>query len=81
MASRFDAVTNKLFPKYTKKVRKFGLEVITGKALSVWLEFIDETGKKKFFAYKCKLSLALFYLAEMFINKLKTKFYSFYFTE
>ena len=24
----------KLFPKYTKKVTKFGLEVLTGKALS-----------------------------------------------
>ena len=28
---------------------------------------------KKFFVYKCELSLALLYLAEMFINKLKTK--------
>ena len=27
---------------------KFGLEVLTGKALSVWLEFIDETGEKVF---------------------------------
>ena len=31
-----------------KKVTKFGLEVLTGKAFSVWLEFIDETGKKVF---------------------------------
>ena len=55
MASRFAAIANKeiwqiitdkLFPKYTKKVKKFGLEVLTGKALSVWLDFIDETGKK-----------------------------------
>ena len=30
------------------KVTKFGLEVLIGKALSVWLEFIDETGKKVF---------------------------------
>ena len=31
---------------------------------------------KKFFVYKCKLSLslALLYLVELFINKLKTKF-------
>ena len=28
---------------------------------------------KKFFVFKCKLSLALLYLADMFINKLKTK--------
>ena len=56
MASQFAAVTNKeisqkwnkLFPKYTKKVKKIGLEVLIGKALSVWLDFIDETGKKGF---------------------------------
>ena len=42
MPSWFAAMTNKeisqlkskLFPKYMKKVTKFGLEVITGKALS-----------------------------------------------
>ena len=66
----------KLFPKYTKKVMKFGLEVLTGKALSVWLEFIDETGNKVFFVYKCRLSYALLYLADMFTNKLKTRFNS-----
>ena len=27
---------------------KVGLEVLTGKALSVWLEFIDETAEKVF---------------------------------
>ena len=56
MASQFAAVTNKeisqksnkLFPKYTKKVKNIGLEVLIGKALSVWLDFIDETGKKGF---------------------------------
>ena len=77
MASRFAAATSedkiikKLFPKYTKKVTKLGLEVLTGQALSVWLEFIDET-VKKFFVFKCKLSLSLasLYLAYMFINKL-----------
>ena len=31
---------------------------------------------KKFFVYTLKLSLALLYLADMFINKLKTKFNS-----
>ena len=59
MPSRFAAVTNKkkkiatnqaskLFPKYKKKVMKFGLKVLTGKALSFWLEFIDKTGEKVF---------------------------------
>ena len=54
---------------------KFGLEVLTGKALSFLLEFIDKT-RKKLFVYKSKLSLslALLYLVDLFINKLKTKF-------
>ena len=58
-----------------KKVTKFGLEVLTGKALSFLLEFTDKTGEK-LFVYKCKLSLslALLYLVDLFINKLKTKF-------
>ena len=36
---------------------------------------------KNCFVYKCKLSssLALLYLAELFINKLKTKFNSFFY--
>ena len=57
MASRFAVATNeeiqqiikqtnKLFPKYPKKATKVGLEVLTRKALSGWLEFIDETGEK-----------------------------------
>ena len=55
MPSWFAAVTNKetsqltkLFPKYTKKVTKFDLEVLTGKALSFLLESIDKTGQKVF---------------------------------
>ena len=36
---------------------------------------------KMFFVYKCKLSLALFHLADTFINKLKTKFDSFFFLQ
>ena len=58
------------------KVTKFGLEVLTGKALSVWLEFKMKP-VKKFLVYKCKLSLSL-KLEELFINKLKTKFNSFF---
>ena len=34
--------------KYMKKVTKFGLEVLAGKALSFGLEFIDKTGEKVF---------------------------------
>ena len=66
----------KLFTKYTKKVTKFGLEVLTGKALSFWLEFIDKTGEKVFcLQTQIKLlSLALLYSVDLFINKLKTKF-------
>ena len=56
-------------------VTKFGVEVVTGKALSFWLEFIDKTGEEVF-CYKFKLSwsLALLYLVDLFINKIKTKF-------
>ena len=56
-----------------KKVTKFGLEVLTGKALSFWLEFSEPV--KKVFVYKCKLRLsrALLYLVDLFINKLKTR--------
>ena len=56
MPTRFAAVTNKeisqlikvAVPEYMKKVTKFDLEVLTGKALSFWPEFIDKTGEKVF---------------------------------
>ena len=66
---------SKLFPKYTKKVTKFGLEVLTGKALSFWFE-LSIKPVKRFFVYKCKLSLslALLYSVDLFIYKHKTKF-------
>ena len=47
------------------KVRKFGLEVLRGKASSVWLELIDETGEKGFclqMQIKIKFCLTLFSL-------------------
>ena len=46
------------------------MEVLTGKALSVCLEFINETDEKVTSYKKCKfsLSLALLYLAEFFRN-------------
>ena len=59
---------------------KFGLEVLAGKALSVRPEFIDEISKKVF-CLECKLSFALLYLADMFTNKLKTRFNRPFFTE
>ena len=61
-----------MFPKYTKKATKFGLEVLTRKALSFLFEFIDKTGEKGF--CKLSLSLAILYLVDFFIKKLKTKF-------
>ena len=58
-----------------KKVTKFGLEILTGKALSFWLELIDKTGEKVFcLQMQIKLKSCLLYLVELFINKLKTKF-------
>ena len=55
MASRFAAVTNKEISQIIKQAvpeisegDKFSLEVLTGESLSVWLEFIDETGEKLF---------------------------------
>ena len=55
MASRFAAVTNKDISQIIKQAvpeisegDEFGLEVLTGKSLSVWLEFVDETGEKLF---------------------------------
>ena len=67
MVSRFAAVNkqrnitnnhDKLFPAYTKKMTKFGLEALTGKPLSVWLQFSDETVETFLFQYKYKLGLA-----------------------
>ena len=56
-------------------MKKFCLEVLTGKALSFDSNLSIKPGEK-FFVYKCKLSssLALLYLVDLFINKLKTKF-------
>ena len=65
MPSRFAAVTNKEISQlikqavpemFTKKVTKFGLEVLTDKALSLWLEFIDKTGEK-FFCLQMQIKL------------------------
>ena len=54
---------------------KIGLEVLTGKALSFWHEFIDKTGEKVFcLQMQIKFKSCLLYLVELFINKLKTKF-------
>ena len=64
--------SNKL--KYTKKVTKFGLEVLTGKALSVWLEFIDETDVKGFCLQGSKISLKLdLKNSQLFLKKFPRK--------
>ena len=52
----------------SKKATKFGLAVFTGKPLSV-KKNLSMKPVKKFFVYKFKLSVALFYLAGMFIKK------------
>ena len=44
------------------------------------MNFLMKT-TKRLFVYKCKLSLALLYLADMFINNFKTKLNVFVFTE
>ena len=56
MPSQFATVTNKeisqlikqAVPEIHKKVMKFNLEVLTGKALSFWLKFIHKTHEKVF---------------------------------
>ena len=71
MAFRFAAVTYKEISQIikqavpeiheSKKVTKSGLEVLKGKALSVWLEFIDESDEKVFcLQMKIKSCAALF---------------------
>ena len=63
---------------------KFGLDVLTGKALSFQFDLnLSIKPVKKFFVYKCKLSLrlALLYLVHLLINKLKTKFNNIYFLQ
>ena len=55
---------------------KFGLEALTGKALSVCLEFICEVGEKVF-CLQVQINCCINYLAD-FSGKLKTnKFNSF----
>ena len=44
-------INEEAIPDNTKKATKFGLAVFTGKALSGWLEFIDETGEKGYFLF------------------------------
>ena len=63
MPSGFPAVTNKeisqiikqAVPKYTKKVTKFGLEVLTGHALSQFDLNLSMKPVEKFFVYKCEV--------------------------
>ena len=83
MPSRFAAVTNKEFSQLIKQavpeIHDEGDEVRFG-ILNVKLCFFDLNFSirpvKKFVVYKWKLSLslALLYLVDLFLNKLKTKF-------
>ena len=77
MASQFAAVTNieisqiieQTIPEIHEEGEEIRLEVLTGKALSVWFEFTDETGEKGFcLQMQIELKLALLYLAYMIIN-------------
>ena len=85
MASRFAAVTNKEISQITKQAvpeisegDEFCLEVLTGNLCLFDLN-LSMKPVKNVFVYKCKCSsLALLYVAELFINKLKTKFNSFF---
>ena len=57
---------------------KFSLDVLTGKALSFLLEFIDETGDKVF-CLQMQIKLIKSCVTS-FINKLKTKFKNLFFS-
>ena len=48
-----------MFPKYRKKVTKFGLSFNRGKSLSFWPEFIDKIGEKQIKLKQNKLSFSL----------------------
>ena len=87
MPSRFAAVTNKEMSQLIKhavpEIHEEGDEVrfwsfntdLIGKPLPFLLEFIDKTFEKVFcLPMQIKLSLALLYLVDLFIHKLKTKF-------
>ena len=79
MPSRFAAVTNKeisqLIKQAVPEIHEEGDEVEQVKLCLFDLN-LSIKPVKKFFVYKCKLSLslALLYLVDLFINKLKTKF-------
>ena len=79
MPSRFAAVTNKeisqLIKQAVPEIHEEGDEVEQVKLCLFDLN-LSIKPVKKFFVYKCKLSLslALLYLAHLFINKLKSKF-------
>ena len=59
-ASGMDWLIKQAVSEIHEEGTKFGLEVLTGKALSFWHEFIDKTGEKVF-VYTFKLSLSLAY--------------------
>ena len=85
MPSRFAAVTNKEISQLIKLAscsrntqRRWQSLVWKFEQVKLCLFYFNFSIKpvKKFFVYKCKLSLSLtlLYLVDLFINKLKTKF-------
>ena len=81
MPSPFAAVTNKEISQLIKQAvtrRRWRSSGWTFWQVKLCLFDLNLSTKpaKKFFVYKCKLSLslALLYLVDLFINKLKTKF-------
>ena len=90
MPSRFASVTIKeisqLIKQAVPEIHEEGDEVRFGSFNRQSFVFFDLNLSmkpvKKFFVYKCKLSLslALLYLVDLFINKLKTKFNNLFYT-
>ena len=80
MASRFAAVTKK---EISQIIKQAVLKIHEESDISRFDLNLSMKPVKKFFVCKCKLSLSLafLYLAELFINKLKTKFNSFFYNE
>ena len=85
MVSQFAAITNKEISQTIKQavpeIHEEGDEIWFGslrqmiETLSVWLEFVDETGEKGFcLQMQINSCVTVLYLADMFINMLKTNF-------
>ena len=76
MVSRSAVVTNKeiwqIIKQAVPEIHEEGDE-IRFRSFNLFDLNLSMKRVKKFFVYKCKLGLALLYLANMFINKLESK--------